>query len=156
MFVFSVKSTKLKFAALVILVVAVLISVIVLSSRDTAASSPSAVNYSAKDAVERAAFLAQFGWEVAEDPLEVTEVIIPAEFDAFYSGYNEIQVRQELDLKPYALSRVKRWTYAVKNYPGYEDDNAIRANILVCEGRVIGGDVCSIELGGFMHGFAKP
>ena len=45
----------------------------------------------------------------------------------------------------------------MKNYPGYENkDGVIRANILVYDGRVIGGDVCSVELDGFMHGFEKP
>ena len=44
----------------------------------------------------------------------------------------------------------------MKNYPGYENkDGVVRANLLVYEGRVIGGDVCSVELDGFMQGFEK-
>lgn len=44
-----------------------------------------------------------------------------------------------------------------KNYPGYEGaDGTVQANILVYEGAVIGGDVCSTELDGFMQGFDFP
>ena len=30
------------------------------------------------------------------------------------------------------------------------------ANLLVLDGRVIGGDICSVELNGFIHGFVNP
>jgi len=32
----------------------------------------------------------------------------------------------------------------------------VQANLLVFEGRVIGGDVCSLEAGGFIHCFEMP
>ncbi len=84
----------------------------------------------------------------------VAEVIIPSEFDDTYKAYNEIQKKQGFDLEKYKGSGVKRWTYEIKNYPGYaEDSGCIRANMLVCDGKVIGGDICSVELDGFMHGF---
>ena len=71
--------------------------------------------------------------------------------------YNEIQKAQNLDLTPYAGKRAKRWTYNIKNYPGYEGDSGtVQANILVYEGAVIGGDICSTELDGFMQGFDFP
>ena len=44
---------------------------------------------------------------------------------------------QNLDLTPYAGKRAKRWTYNIKNYPGYEGDSGtVQANILVYEGDV--------------------
>ncbi|MDR1629973.1 MAG: DUF4830 domain-containing protein [Oscillospiraceae bacterium] len=153
MFVFSFKSTKLKLGLLVALVVIAALVLFWVAGRDSNVLSDPTVNYSAKNAEERLAFLAQFGWEVGEDPIEVAEVVIPAEFDNVYSQYNEIQTEQNLDLKPYANARVKRWTYSVKNYPGVDDNAGIRANLLVYEGRVIGGDICSVALDGFMHGF---
>ena len=74
-----------------------------------------------------------------------------------YEKYNEIQKAQNLDLTPYAGKRAKRWTYNIKNYPGYEGDSGtVQANILVYEGAVIGGDICSTELDGFMQGFDFP
>jgi len=91
----------------------------------------------ASDTKERVAFLSQFGWEVSEDPLEVAEVIIPTEFDETYKAYNDIQKKQGFDLEKYKGTRVKRWTYEIKNYPGYAGNSGcIRANILVCDGNV--------------------
>ena len=84
-------------------------------------------------------------------------LIIPPEFDEVYEKYNAIQKEQGFDLTKYQGKRVKRWTYAIKNYPGYAaDSGCIHANLLVYEGQVIGGDVCSVELNGFMHGFDYP
>ncbi|MFR6299052.1 MAG: DUF4830 domain-containing protein [Acutalibacteraceae bacterium] len=112
--------------------------------------------YRAASSEDRIAYLSQFGWSVKEDPVEVCEVIIPAEFDDVYEKYNELQKEQGFDLSLYASKRVKRWTYEITNYTGYENTGFIHANILVYDGKVIGGDVCSTELNGFMHGFAKP
>ena len=44
-------------------------------------------------------------------------------------------------------------TDEIENYPGQAE--GVRANILVYKNKVIGGDVCSVELDGFMHGFAQ-
>ncbi len=52
------------------------------------------VNINAATAEERIAYLSQFGWSVEEDPLEVTEVIIPETFDDTYANYNELQKSQ--------------------------------------------------------------
>ena len=110
----------------------------------------------ASTAEERIAFFSQFGYEISEDPLEVKEVVIPTEFDETYENYNEIQKSQGLDLSKYKGKRVKMWSYAIKNYPGYETaDGTIRGNILVYNGVVVGGDVSNIELGGFMVSFAN-
>lgn len=153
MFMFSVKSKHIKIGLLVLFVIVTVISLLVLSrSADETASSEGSIKAATHG--ERMAFLSQYGWEAEEEPVEVCEIIIPAEFDDTYSSYNEMQKAQGFDLAPFAGVRVKRWTYAVKNYTGYENKNCIRANILVYDGVVIGGDICSVELDGFMHGFS--
>ncbi|MBS5730770.1 MAG: DUF4830 domain-containing protein [Clostridium sp.] len=94
---------------------------------------------------------------MAEDPAEVSEVIIPQEFDKGYTEYAEMNRAQGLDLGLYKGVRAKRWTYNVLNYPGYENrSGVVQANLLIYEGRVIGGDICSLEQGGFMQGFDFP
>ena len=133
---FSIKSSKLKIALTTFAAVLAVAAVVLLINRGKPAVSDNASNAS-----ERTAFLSQFGWDIEEDPVEVAEVIIPAEFDRGYEKYNEIQKAQNLDLTPYAGKRAKRWTYNIKNYPGYEGDSGtVQANILVYEGAVIGGD----------------
>ncbi len=118
--------------------------------------SESSLNYKAGDNAERLAFVSQFGWDVCDEPLEVREVKIPEEFDEVYEKYNAIQLSQGLDLSEYCGKRVKRWTYVINNYPDMpENDGTVRINMLVYKNFVIGGDVCSIKLDGFMHGFMK-
>lgn len=100
---------------------------------------------------DRAEFLASFGWEISEEPLEVREVIIPKDFDNVYAEYNELQKATGYDLTKYSGKRCKRYSYIVTNYPGNEKD--VQANILVYKDKIIGGDVSSAKLDGFMHGF---
>ena len=157
MFVISLTSEKLKKYLIIALVCALTtIGGVISVSRDsTPAAKVGGVNMRAGTAEERIAFFSQFGYEIAEDPLEVKEVIRPTEFDETYDKYNEIQKSQGLDLSKYQGKRVKMWSYAIKNYPGYETaEGTVRGNILVFDGVVIGGDISNIELGGFMVGFA--
>ena len=58
---------------------------------------------------------------------------------------------QGFDLRKYAGKEVQRFQYVVTNYPNYPE--GIRANLLVFNRKIIGGDLCSLEFGGFMHGF---
>ncbi len=158
MFVVSFKSSKKKLAVLAAAGVVLIGALIWAGASGIAepAANVSGINYSASTNEERVNFISQFGWEIDTGPIEVEEVIIPTEFTDVYENYNKIQKEQNLDLEKYKGMRVKRWTYAVKNYPGYENKNdVVRADLLVYEGRVIGGDICSVELDGFMHGFEK-
>ncbi|MEM1484810.1 DUF4830 domain-containing protein [Oscillospiraceae bacterium PP1C4] len=102
---------------------------------------------------QRVAFLKSFGWEVEEQEEEILDVMIPKQIDDVYGNYNEIQKTQGCDLTKYAGKRCKRYSYVVLNHP--EDAENIRANVIVYNGKIIGGDVCSIKLDGFMQGFAK-
>ena len=157
MFVYSVKSSKLKLVALSVLAVAAVAALLIVARGNRPASGGDSIRHAAATAQERMAFLSQFGWEISEDPIEVAEVIIPAEFDETYNKYNDIQRAQHFDLKNFAGKRVKRWTYEISNYPGYEGKpGVVQANLLIDKGLVVGGDVCSLELGGFLHGFDFP
>lgn len=105
----------------------------------------------AKTNEDRLAFIESYGWEVAPDPAEVLEVIIPEEFDDVYNEYNAIQKKQGYDLEGYAGKRCKRYSYVVSNHP--QADCEVRINLLLHGDRLIGGDVCSTDADGFMHGF---
>ena len=47
---------------------------------------------------------------------------------------------------------MKKYTYQILNYPSAEKDDIIKADLLVSDGRVIGGDVYSPKLDGFIIG----
>jgi hypothetical protein len=98
-------------------------------------------------------FLAQFGWIVDASPVEVTQVTMPDEFDKIFGAYNEIQKEQGLNLLKYKRKKLTRYTFEVKNYEGY--DGRVLANVLVYRGKVVGGDICSADIDGFVHGFEK-
>lgn len=159
MFVVSLSSKKFKKVLLPLLCFVFAVSAVVLfrcfSTTDKEPSEVKSVGKNITDSSQILTFISTFGWEVDEEPDEVREVIIPAEFDDVYNNYNAIQLKQGYDLKKYAGERVKRWTYTIKNYPEYVDQECIKINILVYKGEVIGGDVCSVRLDGFMHGFSK-
>lgn len=155
MFIYSVKAKTIKMFGLICVA---LVGVIMLAAfvpeyiSTSAETGSSEINYSRiKSNEDRIEFLRQFGWEVSPEELESEQVTIPAEFDKVFSGYNEIQKRQGLDLARYKGKTMMRYTYEVKNYPEY--DGKVQANILVYRGKVIGGDICSADINGFIHGF---
>ncbi len=155
MFCFSLKSAKKRLFMLTVGIVAALLCVIIVSECRSDNIVSVSAHSSASSHEQRIAFLYQFGWNVEEDPISVDEIYIPSQFGDVYTQYNEIQLAQGYDLLPYAGRCVKKWVYAVTNYPGYSKSEAyVRATILVCGNRIIGGDICSVELDGFMHGFA--
>lgn len=155
MFVFSVHKRQIKMAILILCIAVVAVAFAVVSNQGVKAAKEAQLNVRAGTAEERIAYLSQFGWSVAPDPIEVSEVIIPETFDETYTQYNELQKSQGFDLSVYAAKRVKRWIYRVTDYPGYENQTCIQATLLIYDGQVIGGDICSTEIDGFMHGFVK-
>lgn len=103
---------------------------------------------------DRVEYLRAFGWEVAGDPLATQELLIPQEMDESYDEYLALQSEQGFDLTKYAGKRVKRYTYEVTNYPSGEV--GVQANLLIYRNTVIGGEVLSPQLDGFLHGLAMP
>lgn len=159
MFIYSLKASTVKFCAVVCVALATLITLIAFVpvaavDRDAAASVNADIDYTGiKTNDDRIKFLSQFGWQVEQEPVEVLEVTVPESFDKIFSSYNEIQKRQGLDLSKYKKKNVTRYTYKITNYDGY--DGTVYANILVYRNKVIGGDVCSADVKGFMHGLAR-
>ena len=151
MFVYSVKSGQIKAGLLAAFVLVTAVSLFILSRESQQTANMKELSLQAESHEDRMKFISQFGWEVDEEPVEVKEVIIPTELSDVYIAYNDIQKKQGFDLTAFAEKRVKCWTYTVKNYEGYENQDCIHANILVYDGKVIGGDICSADAGGFVH-----
>ena len=115
--------------------------------------SVSKISKNVKSNEDRVNFLSQFGWEINPEPLEIVDVNIPETFNATYENYNKIQKEQGLDLSKYKGKTCTRFTYQVLNHK--DSPKGARANLLVIKNKVIGGDICSVELNGFMHGFSS-
>ncbi len=96
-------------------------------------------------------YIESFGWCVEKEPIEKELVFIPSQFNDVYLGYNKIQKEQGFNLEKYKGEEVYRYTYKVTNY---SDKDNVRLNLLIEKnGRIIGGDICSTELNGFMEAF---
>lgn len=91
---FSIKSSKLKIALTTFAAVLAVAAVVLLINRGKPAVSDNAISLKASNASERTAFLSQFGWDIEEDPVEVAEVIIPAEFDRGYENTMRFRKRR--------------------------------------------------------------
>ncbi|WP_085831941.1 DUF4830 domain-containing protein [Clostridium merdae] len=156
MFVVSVKA-KRKNILLVVFLILVLVLVaitamVVRGSGSEATMGNQKYNVKADSNEDRIAFLSQFGWEVSSEPIEIREITIPATFNEVYEKYNSMQKEQGLDLTRYAGKICKQWVYEVNN--ATDQGAPVRATMLVLGGKVIGGDISSTPIDGFMCGFA--
>ncbi len=99
---------------------------------------------------ERTDVLKGFGWEVSDTPIESEAIRLPGQMDAVYSEYNKIQKKAGLSLENYLGMAAVRYTYEVKNHTN-GGAHQVRANLIVCEGKVIAGDIMITAIDGFMH-----
>ena len=128
-------------------------SLLPFAARETSASAvPSPKGVRSND--DRREYLSAYGWEVSAEPIATQELLIPAEMDESYQEYLTLQSQQGFSLEKYAGKRVKRYTYEVYNYPSGEE--GVQANLLIHRNTVIGGEILSPRLDGFLHGLAMP
>lgn len=148
MFVLTLKWNK-KTAVLLVAAVAVLLAVIVLIAALGGSDAPKDTACDMNTCEGRVAYLSQLGWEVDAGSETEQDIVIPREFSPVYTKYNELQISQGFDLSDYCGMDAKLYTYDVVNYP---DGVQALAQMIVCSGQLIGGDIHSTALNGFMHG----
>ncbi len=73
---------------------------------------------------------------------------IPNNWDLVYNNYNEIQKEAGFDLSLYKGEQCIMYTYEIYNHPF----GKCNANIIIHKGKIIGGDISSVSLAGFMTG----
>ncbi|WP_101697330.1 DUF4830 domain-containing protein [Clostridium minihomine] len=156
MFMVSVKAKRknivLMILLILILLLVILTAVLVHGSGSQTTMAGGKYSVKAETNEDRVAFLKQFGWEVSPEPIEIREVTIPASFNDVYEKYNAIQKEQGLDLTRYAGKICKQWVYQVNN--AMDQGSPVHATLLVYGGKVIGGDISSTPLDGYMCGFS--
>ncbi len=166
MFIYTIHGNTLKFFGIIGIAVLTLVLLIVLAPREIGAEpndnavivpdeekSDEAISFNfekVKSNAERVALLKSYGWEVEETPAEEAEITIPAEFDRVMENYNALQKSQGFDLSKHKNRDMMRYTYRITNYDGYE--GTVYANLLVYKNRVVGGDICSSDVNGFIKG----
>jgi len=160
MFIYSAKMNKKKLAMILVGVVAAILALVFILGGGDETEDPRAAELKLLQKCrlatneDRLALLTDLGWEVAMQPEETREVRIPYGFSDVYARYNELQKEQGLDLAAHKGETVMRYTYLVVNHPSGE--NHVRATLLVKGDRLIGGDICSAKMDGFMHTLLMP
>ena len=152
MFVITTKVSKTKIAAIVTLVIAAVVLVaIAAAAKNGKAETLDERNGETNE--ERAAFLAECGWQINAEPVRTQSVKIPAEDSEVFTRYNELQKSQGFDLTEYAGRQATRYVYEVLNYP--EAGGPVYATVFVCQGKIIGGDVTDTAPEGKMQGLKR-
>ncbi len=152
MFVCTIKFDKRKALFIILMAALIIFGIIMLLGIDrggnSAPSEPEKVNTEDR----REEYLSSLGWQVETPALSVEKVLIPKSFSDVFLKYNELQQSQGFDLSRYAGKEVELYTYRVTNH---ESKDTVLAELYVYKGEVIGGDIHSSALDGFMCGLKK-
>ncbi len=154
MFVLTFKFNRKTAVFIVIMAALLLIGIVLLAGAHSKAQEqdPPVQITTVKNERSRQAYLAQYGWEVDTPALSGNTVVIPRTFSDVFQSYNDLQKQQGFDLAEYCGLEVELYTYKVTNYGNDED---VIAQMYIYNNCVIGGDVHSTRLDGFMVGI-KP
>ena len=96
---------------------------------------------------DRVTFAKSLGYSISEQYETKKDIVIPSVFSDVYENYNALQKNNGFDLSAYKGEQAEVYTYPVTNHP---EGDGVMMNIIVCKGRIIGGDICSAEYDGFM------
>ena len=91
---------------------------------------------------ERVAYIKSLKIDILGDEYKMKTVIIPMEFGKVYENYNKLQLSADFDLRDYKGKAVQVYTYNC--------DGERNVNLMIYNGRLIGGDVSETSLGGSM------
>jgi hypothetical protein len=91
---------------------------------------------------ERVAYIKSLKIDILGDDYKMKTVIIPMEFGKVYENYNKLQLSADFDLRDYKGKAVQVYTYNC--------DGERNVNLMIYNGRLIGGDVSETSLGGSM------
>lgn len=137
---------------LILVVTGVVVVLLTFVSNHVSDSESASTQVSCSSAAEGEKYLNSLGWETGDSSEK--SITVPAQWNDVYINYNELQTDQGYDLTPYRGQNVTLYTYEITNYEGYTE--GIVADILVCDGKVIGGDICNTSAeNGFMTGLEK-
>ena len=147
MFTKCLKLTK-KSAVIIILIIAALMmaAVILRSSPGCSFGVSELINVTSTEG--RIKYLQELGWDADASTEECKTVLIPREFEGIMLSYSKLQTEQGYDFASFGGLECKQYSYVITNYP---DVGTVYATLYVKGSRVIGGDIHSADINGFMH-----
>lgn len=83
---------------------------------------------------------------VSVDEKDITEkkTVIPAAFGDVYNRYNDLQQQAGFNLKSFKGKSVSIYTYKITG-------NQKELHLIVCDGKIIGGDIADVNVNGEMY-----
>ncbi len=142
------KLTKAKAVVILILLAVVLIAAVIISGPASGfLGIGETINVSTSEG--RIEYLSSLGWCVDKASETEAEVTLPKSFDGAVADYAAMQSEQGFEFTSYGCCKCMQYSYIVTNYG---DGSTVYATLFVKGGRVIGGDIHSADIGGFMHG----
>ncbi len=148
MFTKCLKLTKKRAVILLIILGIVLAAAVILcSSPRSFFSSGEMLNVSSQEGRQK--YLSGYGWEIDLASEECRTVLLPKEFEGALADYGLMQTEQGYDFASFGGLECRQYTYVVTNYPN--SDGTVYATLYVKGGHVIGGDIHSANIDGFMH-----
>ena len=149
MFTKCFKTTKKQAVLILIALAAIMAAAVILSCGSGAGFGLSEIiNVSTAEGREK--YLRTLGWEADMDTETAQEIVLPREFDGAIEQYAKMQQKQGYDFTSCGGLDCTLYTYELKNYP--DADGTVYVCLYVRSSRVIGGDVHSADISGFMHG----
>ncbi len=95
-------------------------------------------------------FLADYGWQVEETPMELVHLTIPREVDAVYEAYHTLNQNAGFNLSACRGMKVTRYSYRVLNH-AQGKNGGVRANVFVAQDTIVAADISSLEEEGFVR-----
>ncbi len=148
MFTKCLKLTKRSAVIIIVIIAALMMAAVILRSSPGCSFGVSEL-INVTSAEGRIKYLQKLGWEVDISTEECKTVLIPKEFEGIMLSYSQLQTEQGYDFASFGGLECKQYSYVVTNYPS--SDGTVYATLYVKGGRVIGGDIHSANINGFMH-----
>lgn len=125
---------------LAVIFAALIIAFLILGQIVTAKSTE---NSGATNAL-RVEFIKSIGLEPEDSNVISKDIVIPESFSDVYKEYNTLQKKAGFDLSRYKGENATVYTYALSG-------SDRQAHIIVCDGKIIGGDIADINVNGEMQ-----
>lgn len=148
MFTKCLKLTKKRAVIIILIAAALMLAAVMLRSSPGCSFGVSEL-INVTSAEGRIKYLSKLGWEADVSTEEYKYVLIPKEFEGVMLSYSKLQTEQGYDFASFGGLECKQYTYVVTNYPA--SDETVYATLYIKGGRVIGGDIHSASINGFMH-----
>lgn len=145
MFIQSFKFNRKIAVGILIVLALILIALILLTGSEDTLSREKLSNCEA-----RVEFLMSLGWEADPSSEVAQEITLPMTFSEVLTQYNQLQLQQGYDLTPYCGKHCILYTYTLTSYPNCNTE--VVACLYLYKDRVIGGDIHSVAIDGFIHG----